>query len=181
MKQLFLALTVCGLMTLSACTTPKAKGLPPNAITLPESQQQAELFWQDHTFAFLLYQEAQSQKPSSLQILALTLSGQLLFELHYDGQTLHTVQKHPKLKSLPVDFLMRDIWWASMPLTEVQSAINKLGLDITESDGVRTIYPVKTPNQAKLIAIQGADGTLSIENKDVPYKVVMTGTGQFVE
>lgn len=181
MKKLFLALMACGLMTLSACTTPKAKGLPANAITLPKSQQQAELFWQDHSFVFLLHQEAQSQKTPSLQILALTLSGQLLFELHYDGQTLRTVQKHPKLKSLPVDFLMRDIWWASMPLTDVKSAIGGLGLDITETNGVRTIYPAKTPKQSKLIATWGTDDTLSIENKDVPYKVVMTVAGQFVE
>lgn len=183
MKHIALPLLLGMTLGLSACSTPKAQGLPPQAMTLPKSEQQAELFWRTQSFAFLLYQEpqaSQTQPNPPLQILALTLSGQLLFELSFDGQTLHTVQKHPKLKALPTDYLMRDIWWAAMPLSDVESAISSLNLAVSDAGNVRTIYPKDTPSTAKLTATKEADGTLSIQNHDVPYRIVISNTQEFV-
>ncbi len=186
MRRIALPLLLGMTLSLSACSTPKAQGLPPQAMTLPKSEQQAELFWRTQSFAFLLYQEPQAsqtdqaQSNPPLQILALTLSGQLLFELSFDGQTLHTVQKHPKLKALPTDYLMRDIWWAAMPLSDVENAISSLNLAVSDMDNVRTIYPKDTPSTAKLTATKEADGTLSIQNHDVPYRIVISNTQEFV-
>lgn len=164
------------LFTLNACqfvpNHPTIQGLPSTLAKQHYDDMQVEVFWQNKSFAFLLSQ--QQIKENQWQIYALTLSGQVLFELHFDGQALVVVYKHPSLAKLPVEFLLQDIWWATLPKIQVQRAITPLGLVLSEGDDWRQIS--KADKIRLMVSHQNEQ--IRIENQQVPYRLLLSQTNQ---
>lgn len=177
LNSCLMVLICVAMISLSACQMfiPQAKGLPHLDTLEQTQQQQAEIFWKEQSFSFLLYQQQQGQ---TIHILALTLSGQVLFELTYDGQIIQVKQRSPALKALPLDFLMRDIWWATMPTAQVAEALQPLQLKLREEPQKRMIYQVDTTaEQVNLTVTQQHQQTI-IENHRVPYRMILSNTEQ---
>lgn len=163
---------------LSSCQIfmPQAKGLPSLSPSVEQiaqnstSQQQAEMIWREQSFSFLLYQQQQAQQ---LHVIAMTFSGQVLFELHYDGKKINVLQRHSALKKLPLDFLMRDIWWATLPSSQLQSALTSLNYQLIEQQHSRQI--IGDNQQSKLSVQREAQNTL-IDNHVIPYRLILSTT-----
>lgn len=177
-----LATCLAGCQNLFVSALPKAKGLPPlQALVvstnqpLENLQQQVEIRWKDKSFSFLLSQEQDIQ--GKLHVVALTLSGQVLFELKYDGDKIETIQIDPALKALPLDYLMRDIWWATMPVSQVVQAIEPLQLELVEQEQTRTIFSKKEKNKIQL-QVKMEQNYQVIDNLIVPYTIILTNTTQ---
>ncbi|KAA8733860.1 DUF3261 domain-containing protein [Acinetobacter qingfengensis] len=170
--------------TLTGCQIlPKAQGLP-NRMQLEQqqllSEQQAEILWRDQSFSFLLYQKQQS---NYLQVLALSISGQVLFELHYDGKKVQVIQRIPEMKYLPFDFLLRDILWATLPVQQVRQDVEPLGLQVlAQQHDQQDIREIQQQSQTKMQTktllrvihhIHPQQG-IQIENFVVPYRMILT-------
>lgn len=157
------------LLGLAGCQNmlPKAKGLPSLVQTQSVEQYQVELFWKEQSFSFLLKQTPDQQK---INVIALTFTGQVLFELDYDGQKVTVLQRSPMLKHLPLDFLMRDIWWATMPKAQVEQAITPLKLTLIEQDMQRHIMQNQTIKLSVHRTVQG----IEIQNVSIPYSMLFT-------
>lgn len=174
--KLYLAITI--LTGLSGCQSliPSAKGLPNLQTSIEHltqtktTQQQAEMFWHEHSFSFLLYQQQQAQQ---LHVIAMTFSGQVLFELHYDGKKINVLQRHSALKKLPLDFLMRDIWWATLPSSQLQSALTSLNYQMVEQEHSRQI--INNQQQTRL-SVKREPQKMHIENHVIPYRLILTAT-----
>lgn len=173
-----LCLTIIILTGLCGCQSllPTAKGLPelqPSVSQITQvtsTQQQAEMIWQQHSFSFLLYQQQQAQQ---LHVIAMTFSGQVLFELHYDGKKINVLQRHSALKKLPLDFLMRDIWWATLPSSQLQSALTSLNYQMVEQEHSRQI--INNQQQTRL-SVKREPQKMHIENHVIPYRLILTAT-----
>lgn len=163
---------------LSSCQIfmPQAKGLPelqPSVSQITQatsSQQQAEIIWHEQSFSFLLYQQQQAQQ---LHVIAMTFSGQVLFELVYNGQKINVLQRHSALKNLPLDFLMRDIWWATLPSSQLQSALTSLNYQMIEQQNLRQIIG---DNQQSKLSVQHEAQKMLIDNHVIPYRLILSTT-----
>ena len=100
----------------SACQSwiPKAQGLatPQWAAQNYQRQDQIEVQWKSQSFSFLLYQQ---QRGQSLDMLALSLTGQQLFKLSFDGQQVDVEQRLEQRNLLPFDYVVRAILYATSP------------------------------------------------------------------
>lgn len=167
-------MVLSSVITLLGCQalSPQVQGLPKMVATVEHDDVQAEIFWRDKSFAFLL-----SKQPyhDGWQIHALTLSGQLLFELNFDGKKITTVQKHDSLSALPVEFLIRDIWWATLPTDDVEQAILPLGLGLAQSEHGRQITE---GDKVRLDVVYGEQTTIT--NQLIPYKLILSQTTQSI-
>lgn len=161
-------------MGLVSCGLPPVKGLP----TLGQLQhtplivqQQVEVKWREQSFSFLLYQQ---QFPNHLQMLALTVSGQILFELSYDGHQLSVVQRDPALKHLPLHYLFRDILWANLSYSALQHNLQPLGLQVQHhQNGAED--RIRIQRQQKIeYAIVVQDTQRRLDNYLVPYQLLLT-------
>lgn len=165
---LSLVITLVGCQALS----PQVQGLPKKVVMTVQDDVQAEIFWRDKSFAFLLSKQPHQD---GWQIHALTLSGQLLFELYFEGEKITTVQKHDSLSALPVEFLIRDIWWATLPVDDVTQAILPLGLGLTQSEQGRQITE---GDKVRLDVVYGEQTTIT--NQLIPYKLILSQTTQSI-
>lgn len=179
LKRLILTCVLVGSFNLVACQAfiPKAQGLPSfkveshQQITQTSEPYQIELFWKEHTFSFLLEQQ---QQDHLRHVIALTLTGQVLFELQYDGQTVKVLQRYPALKALPLDFLMRDIWWATLTSAQIEPALKSLNLTLSEQQSRRQIMQ----NHHVKLDVQYSAQEITVKNLSVPYRMILTPISQ---
>ena len=157
----------------SACQSwiPKAQGLvtPEWAAQNYQRQDQIEVQWKTQSFSFLLYQQ---QRGQSLEMLALSLTGQQLFKLSFDGQKVHVEQRIELMKRLPFDYVVRDILYATYP--------NFARLHADQSNVLQkadTIYIQQQP----VLKIQQNEGAIELDNLQVPYQMVISAVSNTLE
>lgn len=157
----------------SACQSwiPKAQGLatPQWAAQNYQRQDQIEVQWKTQSFSFLLYQQ---QRGQSLDMLALSLTGQQLFKLSFDGQKVEVEQRIEPMKLLPFDYVVRDILYATYP--------NFAALHAAQSNVLQkadTIYIQQQP----VLKIQKNDGVIELDNLQVPYQMVISVVSNTLE
>lgn len=152
---------------------PHAKQGLPQLSTIQQRQQQyqVELFWKEQTFSFLLQQEQRGQK---LYVTAMSMMGQELFSLSYDGKHIELLYQHSMLKHLPITFLMRDIWWSVMPQEQLKSTLEQMDYILQEQGLER-----KISHQQQLKLYVKYDGSrIEVENKSVPYRMLLSPVQQ---
>ena len=157
----------------SACQSwiPKAQGLatPEWAAQNYQRQDQIEVQWKNQSFSFLLYQQ---QRGQSLDMLALSLTGQQLFKLSFDGQKVDVEQRIDPMKRLPFDYVVRDILYATYPnFAALHAAQNA----VVQKDD--TIYMQQQP----VLKIQGNEGAIELDNLQVPYQMVISAVSNTLE
>ena len=157
----------------SACQSwiPKAQGLatPQWAAQNYQRQDQIEVQWKSQSFSFLLYQQ---QRGQSLDMLALSLTGQQLFKLSFDGQKVDVEQRIEPMKLLPFDYVVRDILYATYPnFAALHAARNAV---VQKAD---TIYIQQQP----VLKIQGNEGAIELDNLQVPYQMVISTVSNTLE
>ena len=136
---------------------------------IPKAQGLATPQWAAQSFSFLLYQQ---QRGQSLDMLALSLTGQQLFKLSFDGQKVDVEQRIDQMKRLPFDYVVRDILYATYPnfagLHAAQNAI------VQKAD---TIYMQQQP----VLKIQQNEGAIELDNLQVPYQMVISAVSNTLE
>ena len=157
----------------SACQSwiPKAQGLatPEWAAQNYQRQDQIEVQWKNQSFSFLLYQQ---QRGQLLDMLALSLTGQQLFKLSFDGQNVHVEQRIEPMKLLPFDYVVRDILYATYPnFAALHAAQNAV---VQKAD---TIYIQQQP----VLKIQQNEGAIELDNLQVPYQMVISAVSNTLE
>ena len=157
----------------SACQSwiPKAQGLatPEWAAQNYQRQDQIEVQWKTQSFSFLLYQQ---QRGQSLDMLALSLTGQQLFKLSFDGQKVEAEQRIDPMKRLPFDYVVRDILYATYPnFAALHTAQNA----VVQKDD--TIYMQQQP----VLKIQQNEGAIELDNLQVPYQMVISAVNNTLE
>ncbi|WP_291375147.1 DUF3261 domain-containing protein [Acinetobacter sp. UBA6720] len=157
----------------SACQSwiPKAQGLatPQWAAQNYQRQDQIEVQWKTQSFSFLLYQQ---QRGQSLDMLALSLTGQQLFKLSFDGQKVEVEQRIDPMKRLPFDYVVRDILYATYPnFAALHTAQNA----VVQKDD--TIYIQQQP----VLKIQQNEGEIELDNLQVPYQMVISTVSNTLE
>jgi len=157
----------------SACQSwiPKAQGLatPEWAAQNYQRQDQIEVQWKSQSFSFLLYQQ---QRGQPLDMLALSLTGQQLFKLSFDGRKVDVEQRIEPMKLLPFDYVVRDILYATYPnFARLHAAQNA----VVQKDD--TIYIQQQP----VLKIQQNDGVIELDNLQVPYQMVISAVSNTLE
>ncbi|WP_168382266.1 MULTISPECIES: DUF3261 domain-containing protein [Acinetobacter] len=157
----------------SACQSwiPKAQGLatPEWAAQNYQRQDQIEVQWKTQSFSFLLYQQ---QRGQSLDMLALSLTGQQLFKLSFDGQKVEAEQRIDPMKRLPFDYVARDILYATYPnFAALHTAQNA----VVQKDD--TIYIQQQP----VLKIQQNEGAIKLDNLQVPYQMMISTVSNTLE
>ena len=157
----------------NACQSliPKAQGLatPQWVAQNYQRQDQIEVQWKTQSFSFLLYQQ---QRGQSLDMLALSLTGQQLFKLSFDGQKVEAEQRIDPMKRLPFDYVVRDILYATYPnFAALHTAQNA----VVQKDD--TIYIQQQP----VLKIQHNEGTIELDNLQVPYQMVISTVSNTLE
>ena len=145
---------------------PKAQGLSTTtwAAQNYQRQDQLEIQWKEQSFSFLLYQQQKGQK---LEMLALTLTGQQLFKLSFDGQKVHIEQRIEQMKLLPFEFVVRDILYATYPNF---ARLQQQNVRIETSAQVQKVLI----NQQHVLNIQQQDDVIELNNVQVPYQMVIS-------
>ena len=149
----------------------KAQGLatPQWAAQNYQRQDQIEVQWKTQSFSFLLYQQ---QRGQSLDMLALSLTGQQLFKLSFDGQKVDVEQRIEQMKLLPFDYVVRDILYATYPnFAALHAAQNA----VVQKDD--TIYMQQQP----VLKIQQNEGAIELDNLQVPYQMVISAVSNTLE
>lgn len=157
----------------SACQSliPKAQGLatPQWVAQNYQRQDQIEVQWKTQSFSFLLYQQ---QRGQSLDMLALSLTGQQLFKLSFDGQKIEAEQLIDPMKRLPFDYVVRDILYATYPnFAALHTAQNA----VVQKDD--TIYIQQQP----VLKIQQNEGAIKLDNLQVPYQMMISTVSNTLE
>ena len=157
----------------SACQSliPKAQGLatPQWVAQNYQRQDQIEVQWKTQSFSFLLYQQ---QRGQSLDMLALSLTGQQLFKLSLDGQKVEAEQRIDPMKRLPFDYVVRDILYATYPnFAALHTAQNA----VVQKDD--TIYIQQQP----VLKIQQNEGAIKLDNLQVPYQMMISTVSNTLE
>lgn len=145
---------------------PKAQGLATTQWQARDYQRQdqVEVQWNNHSFSFLLYQQQTGQK---LEMLALSLTGQQLFKLQFDGQRVNVEQRIEQMRLLPFDFLVRDILFATdpqfaqMPHDQVQVSNTAQGQEVRIQ-------------QKLVLQINKSADHIDLNNVQVPYQMVIS-------
>lgn len=154
----------------SACQhlIPKAQGLATTAWTAQHIQRQdhIEVQWKTHSFSFLLYQQQRGQQ---LEMLALSLTGQQLFKLNFDGQRVQVEQRIEQMQRLPFDYLVRDILYATYP----EFIALHRGPERIEQKG-QVIYIQQQP----VLKIHPQQGAVELENIQVPYQMLISAVDE---
>lgn len=157
----------------SACQSwiPKAQGLvtPQWAAQNYQRQDQIEVQWKTQSFSFLLYQQ---QRGQSLDMLALSLTGQQLFKLSFDGQKVEVEQRIDPMKRLPFDYVVRDILYATYP--------NFATLHTAQNTVVQKDYTIYIQQQP-VLKIQQNEGAIELNNLQVPYQMVISTVSNTLE
>lgn len=163
-----LALSSVLLLGMSGCQSliPKAKGLSSSTWTAQSYQRQdlVEVFWKQQSFSFLLYQQ---QHAENLELLALSLTGQQLFKLQFDGQSVNVEQRIEQMKLLPFDFVVRDILFATYPKFTAQADAQ---VERKHVDAHTEIWIQQQP----VLNIEQTAESLQLENLQVPYRMLFS-------
>ena len=157
----------------NACQSliPKAQGLatPQWVAQNYQRQDQIEVQWKTQSFSFLLYQQ---QRGQSLDMLALSLTGQQFFKLSFDGQKVEAEQRIDPMKRLPFDYVVRDILYATYPnFAALHTAQNA----VVQKDD--TIYIQQQP----VLKIQQNEGAIKLDNLQVPYQMMISTVSNTLE
>ncbi|NNH88118.1 DUF3261 domain-containing protein [Acinetobacter terrae] len=159
---------ISAVLLCSGCQSmlPKAQGLATAtwAAQNYQRQDQLEVQWKDQSFSFLLYQQ---QKGSKLEMLALTLTGQQLFKLSFDGHKVHVEQRIEQMKLLQFEFVVRDILYATYPNF---AQLQQQNVRIETSAQGQEIFI----NQQHVLNIQQQDDAIELNNLQVPYQMVIS-------
>ena len=155
---------------------PEAQGLKNTGWVIPnyERQDQVEIQWKQHSFSFLLYQQ---QKGQILELIALSLTGQPLFKVQYDGQEVKVLQRIDAMKLLPFDYLVRDVLYATYPLFAQLQASHlrvKLEHDTQKSVQTFTVSMQQNQQQNKVFVIRYLQDRVELDNVQVPYQMVLS-------
>lgn len=156
---------------ISACQSiiPKALGLSQSnwsAWSHPhyQRQDQVDVQWRKQSFSFLLYQQQYGQ---TLELIALSLTGQQLFQVNYDGHQIQVKQRIEQMRLLPFEFVVRDILIATYPNfaeqqnTEINTQAMKNGQDI---------YIKKQ----LVLKIRSLEQLIELDNVQVPYQMTFS-------
>lgn len=167
-KQVLMWLLISLSVVLVGCSVPVARGLPDLRFapkTLPYTDQ-VEVRWREHSFSFLLTQQLTADQ--QLQAIATTLMGQQLFALNYDGQRVKTIQRLDEFKRVPVDYLLRDMLWATWPESSLQQVLPQQGFQLLVDHSQRQVK-----QQAKIILHSQHinDKEWHIENQQAGYQI----------
>ena len=163
---------IAALLCCSGCQSllPKAQGLATTTWLAQEYQRQdqLEVQWNKHSFSFLLYQQ-QGQK---LDMLALSLTGQQLFKLSFDGQNVQVEQRIEPMKLLPFEFVVRDILYATYPnFAQLQSQnVQVKTVQVKNVAQTQSIFI----NQQHVLNILHQDAVIELDNLQVPYQMVIS-------
>lgn len=175
-KQMLCALAIG--LSVSACQLmlPKAEGLATTSWTAQsyERQDQVEVQWKQHGFSFLLYQQ---QQGNVLELVALSLTGQQLFKVTFDGQKVNVLQRIDAMKLLPFDYLVRDILFATYPhFIQLQAAHSQFSVQTEMQNFVQTnTVQIKQKNQqAPIFIIRYLQDRIELDNVQVPYQMVLS-------
>jgi len=148
----------------SACQSfiPTAQGLK-STVWVDQSylrQDQIEVQWKDKSFSFLLYQQQQGK---NLDMIALSLTGQQLFKLSFNGEKVTVEQRIDQMKLLPFEYVVRDLLYATYPnyLTEAK---------IEQQDQMKMVL---IQNQA-VLKITQQENEVELQNIQVPYLMMIS-------
>ena len=173
MKLKWAGMFISTVLLCSGCQSmlPKAQGLSTTTWVAQnyQRQDQLEIQWKEQSFSFLLYQQQHGQ---ALDMLALTLTGQQLFKLSFDGQRVHVEQRIDPMQHLPFDYVVRDILYATYP--------NFAALHVAQNTVVHkaeTIYIQQQP----VLNIQHSEGVIELKNLQVPYQMVISAVSNTLE
>lgn len=177
--KIFSSMLLSGVIgfNLSACQSfiPKAQGLASQQWQAQsyQRQDQVDVLWKKHSFSFLLYQQQQGKE---LQLLALTLTGQQLFEIKFDGQNVKVEQRIEQMKLLPFDFVVRDILFATYP-----NFIDLKHKDVTSLKDQTTDTQQILIQQQKVLNIRYLADRIELDNLQVPYQMVFSQVANTLE
>ncbi|WP_269913704.1 DUF3261 domain-containing protein [Acinetobacter sp. HY1485] len=148
---------------LAGCQLPVAKGLQNSAwqVQQYQRQDQLEVQWKNKSFSFLLYQQQQGKQ---LSMVALSLTGQQLFKLNFDGNTVKVEQRIDAMKLLPFNFLVRDILFATYP------NFMPVNTQIKQNNATREI----DIQGVHVLNIQTQTEQVTLNNIQVPYSIVFS-------
>ncbi|NNP72843.1 DUF3261 domain-containing protein [Acinetobacter defluvii] len=173
------ALTLLMIIPLSACQQflPKAQGLATTQWTAQhyQRQDQVEVQWKEHSFSFLLYQQQTGQ---DLDFLALSLTGQQLFKLHFDGQKVTVEQRIDAMRLLPFEFVVRDVLFATYPRFIEHPPKN---VQVNKLDTNNGLVQEIEINQQKVLNIRHTTAQIELENVQVPYQMVFSEVANTLE
>lgn len=160
------------MVSFSACQlVPKAQGLVTTQWIAQQYQRQdqVEVQWKDHSFSFLLYQQQQGK---NLDLLALSLTGQQLFKLQFDGQQVTVEQRIDAMKLLPFEFVVRDILFATYP-NFIQHPPEQVNVTQHLENVDVHIQDVEI-QQRKVLSIRQTKAQIELDNLQVPYHMVFS-------
>ena len=167
-KWQWTGLLLAALLCCSGCQSllPKAQGLATTTWLAQEYQRQdqLEVQWNKHSFSFLLYQQQQGQK---LDMLALSLTGQQLFKLSFDGKKVQVEQRIEPMKLLPFEFVVRDILYATYPNF---AQLQPQNVQIKNVAQTQSIFI----NQQHVLNSLHQDAVIELDNLQVPYQMVIS-------
>jgi len=155
---------IVGVLLSSACQSliPSAKGL--KTLAWPavnyQRQDQLEVQWKSKSFSFLLYQQQQGKQ---LEMIALSLTGQQLFQLSFDGEAVIVNQRIDQMKLLPFEYIVRDLLYATYPNYQTDAKIEQL----------EKVKIVSIQNQ-QILNISHHDQLIELRNVQVPYLIVIS-------
>lgn len=162
------AMFISAVLLCSGCQSmlPKAQGLSTTTWIAQnyQRQDQLEIQWKEQSFSFLLYQQQQGQK---LEMLALTLTGQQLFKLSFDGQKVQVEQRIEQMKLLPFEFVVRDILYATYPNF---AQLQPQNVRIENSAQTQSVLI----NRQHVLNIQHENDVIELDNLQVPYQMVIS-------
>ena len=162
-------------LSLAACQSfvPKAQGLatPHWQAQAYARQDQVEVEWKNHQFSFLLYQQQQGQ---NIDFVALSLTGQQLFNVQFDGDSVHVVQRVEQMKLLPFDFVVRDVLYATYPGF---SGLHGSAVQQQQQAGQRQIMI----NQSHVLNIENFSDRIELHNLQVLYRMVFSPIAEALE
>lgn len=187
-------------VSLTACQQiPPAQGLPSIAqleqSSLAQKQQkdaqqfQAELFWKDQSISFLLISQMnsndpkyglegelkQENQPNYQQLIGMTVTGQVLFELDYDGTKVDVMQSIDAMKRIPFDYLYRDMVWATLSEGGLKTTLKNTPYAVQSNQTTHHVTRVISQNKQQIYQAQyNADGSIEVKNSNVPYKMILT-------
>ena len=159
----------------SACQSliPSAQGLvkPRRVAQTYQRQDQIEVEWKKHSFSFLLYQQQNGQ---NLEMVALSLTGQQLFKLSFDGKKVDVQQRINQMKLLPFEYIVRDLLYATYPkFTQLQGS----QIRVETNSSTQKIY---IQQQAVLEIVHQPD-SIELNNVQVPYQMVISSIDESLE
>lgn len=136
-----------------------------------QRQDQVEILWKQQQFSFLLYQK---QHGKDLSLIALTLMGQPLFELNFNGEKVVLIQCVDQLKYLPFNYFIRDILVATYP--NFTHLAQKEIIVEYDSNKENVFF-----NQKLTLSLTHEPNRLALMNLHVPYKLFFYTMSQGLE